>query len=349
MARDLKHFLLDTSFSVLQAMAFIDTHGNRVAYLVDENGRLLAAVTDGDIRRAILRGVPLDAPVTEAAHNRPITLPTGAAQQTIREALLNGSVMSIPLVDENGVVVDVVLLNDLLGIQREANPVVVMAGGLGSRLGSLTQNTPKPMLKVAGLPILHHILNNVKSAGYYDIYISVNYKAEMIEEYFKDGAAFGLNIRYVRESKRLGTGGGIKLCADGLKNDFFVINGDLLTNLDLKAMMKHHTASGFDMTIATRAYDVQLPYGVMEEGGGGRILGIKEKPKLSFMINAGVYCLHPRMLERIPDDTYFEITELVQDNATVGGYEIRDYWMDVGQIDDYYRADAEYRPSAPQA
>jgi len=347
MARELKQFLIDASYTVLQAMSLIDTYGYRVAYLVDENGKLLAAVTDGDIRRAILRGIGLDASVGEIAHKTPISLPNTATEAKIRNTLLEKSVMSVPLLDKEGKITDVVLLNDLLSVKKEANPVVIMAGGLGSRLGSLTKDVPKPMLRVAGLPILHHILNNVKAFGYYDIFLSVNYKAEVIEEYFGNGSSFGLDIKYVRETKRLGTGGGIKLCGDRLKNDFIVINGDVLTNLDLKEMMKRHVESNSDMTIATRPYDIQVPYGVMDLAGRN-IVALQEKPKLSFMINAGVYCLNPRMLERIPDDEYFEITSLVQPDVAVGSFEVKDYWMDVGQIDDYYRADEDFKSALVQ-
>jgi len=338
MKRDLQHFLIDSSYTVGQAMARIDTYGYRVAYLVNEASQPLAAVTDGDIRRAILRGVKSDAPATEAAHPSPISLPADASAQTIRDTLLEKNVMSVPLVDGTGAVVDVVLLTDLLPLKKAAHPVVIMAGGRGARLGALTRYVPKPMLKVAGLPILHHILNNVKAFGYREIYLSVNYRAEVIEDYFQDGAAFGLVIKYVREPKPLGTGGSLRLCADRLQNDFFVINGDVLTNLNLRAMMAHHLENKYDMTIATRPYDMQVPFGVIDTDGQ-RITGITEKPKLNFLINAGVYCMSPSLLAHIPADTYFEITELVQKGIAVGGFEIRDFWMDVGRIDDFYNAD----------
>lgn len=230
-------------------------------------------------------------------------------------------------------------------IKGKNNYVVLMAGGRGSRLRPLTNEIPKPMLKVGNKPILEIIMDLFKGYGFNNFIISINYLADMVEGYFGDGSDFGVNIQYFRESKGLGTVGCIRYLKRCLTDPFFVMNGDLLTKLDVESMLRHHINNKFDLTIGVKKYQYTLPYGVVNTEGG-KITGIVEKPVESWPVNGGVYCLNPQVIDFIPENGPFDITCLIDNcikmGANVGAYEINDYWVDIGQIEDYYRANLEY-------
>lgn len=235
------------------------------------------------------------------------------------------------------------LKNDTHCIQRESY-VVLMAGGRGNRLKPLTNEIPKPMLKVGNKPILQIIMELFKDYGFKNFIISINYLADIVEGYFGDGSNFGVNIEYFRESKSLGTAGCIKHLKKSLKKPFYVMNGDLITRLDVGKMMKYHMDNKFDITIGVKKYQYTLPYGVVNIEGG-RIKSIVEKPVESCQVNSGIYCLMPHIIDLIPHDEIFDITSLIERciniGANVGAYEIKDYWMDIGHIEDYYRANLD--------
>jgi NDP-sugar pyrophosphorylase family protein len=228
---------------------------------------------------------------------------------------------------------------------EKENYVVLMAGGRGSRLKPLTNEVPKPMLKVGKKPILETIMDLFKSYGFKNFIISINYLADMVEGYFGDGKSFGVNIQYFRESKMLGTVGCIRYLKKYLTKPFYVMNGDLLTKLDVRSMMDYHIDNKFDLTIGVKKYQYSLPYGVVNTEGG-RITSIVEKPVESWMVNGGIYCLKPSVIDFIPNEGSFDITCLIDkcinSGANMGAYEINDYWVDIGQLEDYYRANTEY-------
>ncbi|KNY28619.1 nucleotidyltransferase family protein [Pseudobacteroides cellulosolvens] len=229
-------------------------------------------------------------------------------------------------------------------IQRE-NYVVLMAGGRGNRLKPLTNEIPKPMLKVGNKPILQIIMELFKSYGFENFIISINYLADIVEGYFGDGGSFGVNIEYFRESKGLGTAGCIRHLKKYLKKPFYVMNGDVITKLNVESMMKYHIDNKFDLTIGVKKYQYTLPYGVVNTDGG-KIKSIVEKPVESWQVNGGIYCLMPHIIDLIPEDESFDITCLIEkcinNGANVGAYEINDYWVDIGHIEDYYKANHEY-------
>ncbi len=225
------------------------------------------------------------------------------------------------------------------------NYVVLMAGGRGRRLKPLTNEIPKPMLKVGNKPILEIIMNLFKSYGFKNFIISINYLADIVEGYFEDGSSFGVNIKYFRESEGLGTIGCIRHLKRYLTKPFFVMNGDLITKLNVENMMNYHLNNKLDITIGVKKYQYTLPYGVVNTDGG-KISGIVEKPVESWQVNGGIYCLMPNIIDFIPESGSFDITSLIDKSikvgANVGAYEINDYWMDIGQIEDYYRANLDY-------
>jgi NDP-sugar pyrophosphorylase family protein len=247
---------------------------------------------------------------------------------------------AVPVIDGRGVILDVLRVNDLVAGPVKT-PVVIMAGGLGKRLGGLCDQMPKPMLQIAGEPILHHIITNFTRIGFVNFFISVNHKSEVIENYFNNGSKLGCNIEYVRETKRLGTAGSIRLLEDMISSDFIVVNGDILTRVNLLNMLTCHKDNNFDMTIGTVDHRVQVDYGVLDVEGG-IIRALKEKPVVNYKINGGVYCLSPHMIGLIPKDEYFEMTQFLDLPITVGSYEINDYWIDVGQVSHFENAEKDF-------
>lgn len=338
MRTNIDNILINPNCTVREVLEKLNIGGKGIVLVVDDEEKLIGTITDGDIRRAILKGASLECSIDDIVHYNPVSVKSSATKDEIKDIFIRKAVKQLPVVDENRVVVDLISINDILLPEGKDNPVIIMAGGLGTRLKDLTQEVPKPMLKVGQDPILQHIINNFKQYGYNKILISVNYKAEIIENYFQDGYAYGVKIEYIKEKKRLGTAGGIRLAKDYLDKPFFVVNGDIFTNLNFDNMMKFHLENNFDITVGTKKYSYQIPYGVIETKGK-EIKEIKEKPEINYLINGGIYCLNPELIDYIPEDKYFEITDLIdmclKKGLKVGNYEIKDYWMDIGKLEDY--------------
>lgn len=338
MNNKLKNLFSKENSTIKNILSVLDKGAKGIAFIIDDTDKLIGTITDGDVRRAILSGANLQDDISSIVHRNPVCVSYDINREKIKDMFIKKAVKVIPVVDKNNRVVDLISINDILLPEGKENPVIIMAGGLGTRLKDLTKEVPKPMLKVGHDPILQHIIANFKQYGYNKILISVNYKSEIIENYFQDGLAYGVKIEYIRENKRLGTAGGIKLAEDYIDKPFFVINGDIFTNLNVENMMKFHVKNKFDITVGTRKHLFQIPYGVIETENN-YIKHIKEKPKIEYLINAGVYCLNPNLINLIPNNEYFEITDLIdiciKNGGKVGSYEIKDYWMDIGRMEDY--------------
>lgn len=345
---ELEEILIYPENSIKEAIAALDQGRKQIVLVVDKERKLLGTVTDGDIRRAILRGSNLDKPVDAIMNSDYISLPKEASNKKIKETFKhNKMIHQIPLLDSQGRVIDLVLVDDILEQKKKDNYVVLMAGGLGTRLRPLTENTPKPMLTIGNKPILEIIINQFKEYGYKNVLISVNYKREIIESYFGDGSELGVNIDYIRENKRLGTAGALKLAEDKLNGKpFFLMNGDILTEVNFRSFMAFHQNNKFDLTMATRKYEYQSPYGVVNVDGA-KVESLEEKPSYYYFINAGIYCLNPEMIKYIPENEFFDITDVInstlKDNKKVGSFPIREYWIDIGQKEDYYQANEDYK------
>jgi Nucleoside-diphosphate-sugar pyrophosphorylase involved in lipopolysaccharide biosynthesis/translation initiation factor 2B, gamma/epsilon subunits (eIF-2Bgamma/eIF-2Bepsilon) len=345
MINNIDKLLVYSNYSIMKTLEALEIGARGIVFVVDNNRKLVGTITDGDIRRSILNGVSLDETIEKVMHENPIKMNKGTSLEEAKEIIIKNAVKEIPIVDENNVVIDMITINDILLPKGKENFVVIMAGGLGTRLQNLTKELPKPMLKIGEDPILYHIINNFKQYGYNKILISVNYKAEIIENYFQDGYAYGVKIEYIKENKRMGTAGGIKLAQNYLNSPFFVINGDIFTNLNFENMMDFHINNKCHITIGTRNHSFEIPYGVLETENN-IIKNIKEKPEINYLINAGVYCLNPELIELIPNGEYFEITDLIniciREGLKVGSYEISEYWMDIGRLEDYNKVNKEF-------
>src|ERR1041384_8852949 len=283
----LTNLVVGPASSVRAVMEQIDRSGKGIALVLDESQHLLGTVTDGDIRRAILTGIDLDTSVEQLLNSRPLTAPAGTSDSTLLHLMNESGVRQIPLIDENDRVVDVTLLSDLVKEFELPIRAIVMAGGLGTRLRPLTDTLPKPMLPIGSRPLLELIVERLKESGIRRLNVATHYKGEVISEHFKDGQDFGVDIRYVKEDHPLGTAGALSLLEES-DEPVLVINGDILTRVDFRAMLNFHREHRADLTVAVKQYELSVPYGVVLTDGVS-VTGISEKPIVKQFINAGIY------------------------------------------------------------
>lgn len=337
--------LVAPSTPVLDVMALIESRDAKIALVVDEARRLLGTVTDGDIRRGILRGVPVGGPVEQLMFREPTTAAFDATPESILSLMRQKQLQHIPLLDAAGRVASLETLEELEAGNQRDNCVVLMAGGLGTRLRPLTEDVPKPLLKVGDKPILETILADFAAHGFHKFYISVNYKAEMLIEHFGDGSRWGVDIHYLHETDRLGTAGALSLLPERPDKPFFVMNGDLLTKVNFGHLLDFHARQSASATMCVREYDFQVPYGVIKLDGQ-RIAAIEEKPVHRFFVNAGIYVLEPSCLDLIPRRRYFDMPslfdQLVAGEQNTAAFPIHEYWLDIGRMEDFERANQEY-------
>jgi dTDP-glucose pyrophosphorylase len=331
----MKNLVLSETATFKEAIQILDNNGNGFLAITNESGQLVGILTDGDIRRAILNN---KTELLEIMNTNPITMQDGESRKNIILHLKENHRKHMPIVDENMVLKDVVVLDEE-EFNLKPNWVVIMAGGLGTRLGELTKNTPKPMLKVGAKPMIEHIIDMFVSHGFTKFMLSVNYKAEVIKEYFGDGSKFGIEVKYLEEKKRLGTGGALSLINIELNEPFFVTNGDVLSSLNYEKLLKYHKEQSSTATMCIRRDSYQIPYGVIEVDNENNIKGMKEKPVKEFFINTGIYVLEPEVLNYVPKDEFFNLPSLFsllkEKNKFTKSFEITDYWIDMGKPSDY--------------
>lgn len=343
--KDWKKATVGSGTSIRDTLRIIDESFLQIALVVDDDGRLLGTVTDGDVRRGLLRGLGLDSPVRDVANTKPVVASRGNDAAALQRLMKERSVRQVPLVDAAGRLVGLELLDELAAAPRRDNLVVLMAGGLGARLRPLTETCPKPLLHVGGKPILEIILEGFLAHGFRRFAISVNYMAQMIEAHFGDGSAWGADISYLRESIRLGTAGALSLLPARPEAPVLVMNGDLLTKVNFAALLDFHNENRAQATICVREYDLKVPFGVVEVEDN-RLAALHEKPVQKFFVNAGIYVLEPGVVARIPRDAPYDMTtlfeRLVEEGERPTVFPIREYWLDIGQMGDYERAVGEY-------
>jgi dTDP-glucose pyrophosphorylase len=328
-------------------MACIDKVRSGIALVVDQESRLLGTITDGDMRRAVLAGTNLESPVSvilaskiSTRYPKPVIASLGAKQEILLELLQKNLLRQLPILDNKGKVVDLVMIDDFIPAQDLPIQAVIMAGGLGTRLRPLTEDMPKPMLPVGGKPLMAWLIEQFRQVGIRHVNITTHYKPDKISDHFGDGSSFGVELNYVHEDKPLGTGGSLRLI-DTPKEPLLVINGDILTKVDFRAMLVYHREHRAVMTVAVKQYDINVPYGIVE-CEGSRVSALKEKPQMHFLVNAGVYLLEPKVYEFIPEREHFNMTDLIQwlldSDQIVASFPIIEYWLDIGQLADYEQA-----------
>jgi len=331
--------------SLREAIERIDASGIQMALVADADMRLRGVLSDGDVRRAILNDSALDAPVSHVMNAAPktgsIDTPRSEVLATMRRFMFH----HLPLIDDEGRLAGLATLDEFMGVVERDNWVVLMVGGLGSRLRPLTDDCPKPMLRIGGKPILESILESFMEQGFRRFFLSVNYKAEVIKDYFGDGAEWGAKIEYLHETERLGTAGALSLLPEKPLAPLVVMNGDLITKASFAAMLDFHKEHQAAATMAVREYDLQVPYGVVKVDGV-QITAIEEKPVHRFFVNGGIYVLEGDALDAIPPNTFFDMPSLFQDLESRGrkaaAYLLREYWLDIGRLEEYERAQREW-------
>lgn len=338
--------ILPRAATVRDAMDAMTKSRVGIALVIDADGRLLGVVSDIDIRRAMLRGAELHSPVARAMNRKPMTLPADASNEMIAAAFRAHPKSHLPLVSAKGQLKGLAALIDFATIPtRYPNRVVVMAGGVGKRLGALTANTPKPMLRLGDKPMLEHVLEQMVAAGFTRFTFTVNYLAEQIESHFGDGSRWGAEIDYVREPKPLGTAGALGLIKRPGTEPLLVLNGDILTKVDFPALIDFHRAEKGVATICVKRHEIQVPYGVVEHSGR-RLTRFVEKPTQRFLVNAGIYVLEPRALAWLPKRRRCDMPELLdriraRKRGGVACFPIQEYWLDVGGPPEFRRAEKE--------
>lgn len=331
------------STSIQQSLKLFGTQdGLRMLIVNDEFGCFLGILTDQDVRRGILQGLTIKDQISSIYNPSPITAHINSSAEELIELSAKHNIHEIPLLDDEGKVVKIQSILKLISKPRYPNKVVIMAGGLGTRLKPLTDTIPKPMLKVGHKPILQIILERFKMQGFSNIILCVNYKSHIIEEYFGNGKKFGLHISYIKEEKRMGTAGALGLIENIGNNPFFVMNGDILTDIDFAKMLFSHSQNNSNATMGIREYEYQIPYGVVQTNKD-QIIKIEEKPIQKFHVSAGIYILNPSILPLIPKEEFFDMPSLFDILLQNKSYKastflIEDYWIDIGRHEEYDRA-----------
>lgn len=337
--------LILPTYSIKEAMEVLNSTSKQILLIVDGDDRLVGTLTDGDIRRALLSGLKLSSNIDSVINKAPIVGKVSESNNLHIKLLKKHHLKSLPIVDVENKLVDILFLEDIIAEQRSTK-VILMAGGLGMRLRPLTEHTPKPMLKVGKYPILETILRRFKKQGFDNFTISVNYKKEVIQNYFQDGQMLDLNIDYLHENKRLGTAGALSLLSEVPENPIIVMNGDLLTNLNFNELLENHITSGAVATVCVRKHHYQVPYGVINSKEDC-LTSIVEKPTFEYLTNAGIYVLNPDVLNMIPKNKFYDMPELLnallEKQLTVNVKTIEDYWLDIGQIDDFNKANLDMK------
>ncbi|HCU66610.1 MAG TPA: alcohol dehydrogenase [Rheinheimera sp.] len=336
-----KQVLIAPDSSIRDALKIIDQASLRIALVVSEAQQLLGVVTDGDIRRGLLKNFSLDSPVSAVMNAHPVTAQTGTSRRELIKLMNDKGLLSIPLL-ENGKVVDLEILQRKLPEFRHDNPVFLMAGGFGTRLKPLTNDCPKPMLKVGDKPILELVLLSFIRSGFHNFYISLHYMPEQIQQYFGDGSKWNVSIKYIYEDLPLGTAGALGLLPpDAPKLPVLLMNGDLLTTVDFEQLLEFHNKSRSDATMCVRDYEYQIPFGVIN-GDGERVLSMVEKPIQRLFVNAGIYVINPEVRAQVKPNQRIDMPTLLEQNIEltkkVSMFPIHEYWLDIGRIDDYQRA-----------
>lgn len=335
---------IQASASIRDAIQAIDRGTCEIALVVDEEKHLLGTVTDGDVRRALLREMTLEDPIEPIMNRNFTAVHEGVSRGEVLDLMRARTLEQIPILNSEDKLVGLHLMREIVGGRPLPNWAVIMAGGRGERLRPLTDSLPKPMVPVAGRPILERIVLHLVGHGIRRIYLAVNYMAEVIEKHFGDGEGFGCSVKYLKEETPLGTGGALSLLPEKPELPVLVLNGDLLTQADISGMLDFHLKGGHVATVGFHEYIHTIPYGVLDVNDD-RVTGMREKPTQAWTANAGIYIFEPKLIRRVPGNKNFPLPALVEEclenNESVGAFRIAEEWMDVGHIRELSRARGE--------
>jgi dTDP-glucose pyrophosphorylase len=345
MNKNWKESLLHPKSTVQDAKRIIDTSSMHIAIVVDEERRLLGITTQSDFRKGLLRHVSYNDSVTAIMNESPRTALLTDTGNKIDDFFIKENLMHLLIVNDEGILVNVEYYDEHLKIDRKENWVVIMAGGLGSRLSPLTDYTPKPLLNMGGKPIIESIIEKLISYGFRRFYLSVNYKADMIKDYFGNGSGLGVQISYIKETQRMGTAGSLSLLPDIPNKPFITMNADLITDINFQDLINYHLEHKASATMCVKEYDFAVPYGVVKVNDH-KIEGLDEKPNQKVFVNAGIYLFEPDILELIPRNVSIDMpglfNKIIAGNKITAAFPIHEYWLDIGQMGDYQKANSDY-------
>ncbi len=339
-----KDMCLPESASVRDAVIVIDRSTTQVA-LVTRNNKLVGVVTDGDVRRGILNGVSLDTSVAEIMSKGFFSMPPQASNREVLALMKKYDLRHVPILEPDGDLIRLVCLSDFQSQATIPNPVLIMAGGEGRRLLPLTQNLPKPMIEVAGRPLLEIIFQQCIDAGFHEFFFSVKYLKEQIMDYFSDGSKWGVSISYLEEDQPLGTAGALSLLPTKPSFPILLINGDVLTRVDFRTLLQFHNDNKALATLCIRECETKIPFGVARTDGM-ELVEIEEKPVIKNQVNAGLYVLSPDLLDLVPKNLFLDMPNLLNSALRQGhrvtAFPVHEYWLDIGQPDTLARAHGEW-------
>lgn len=341
-----KKALLPITASIEDAIRNLDATACQIVLVVDENGQLLGTVTDGDIRRGLLKGLTISSSIEQIIHRESLVVPPEMNRELVLQLMQANRIHQMPIVDKDRKIIGLHLLDDILSPSNRDNLFIIMAGGKGVRLRPYTENCPKPLLPVAGKPILEHIIEKAKSEGFRNFLIAIHYLGHMIEDYFQDGSKWNVRIQYIKEGKPLGTAGALGLITENVYEPFLVSNGDVLTDIRYSELLDFHLLHSAKATMAVRLHEWQHPFGVVHTKGVD-IVGFEEKPIHKTHVNAGIYVIDSNVLHLIKKEDYMDMPTLfskIKDNGERAiVYPMHEPWMDVGRQDDYESADKVFQ------
>ena len=337
-----KTVLLGPEATMVTAAEVLTQSSMRIVLVVSENDCLLGTVTDGDIRRALVRGFPMETQIDKIMETNPITVSLGEDRRTVLKLMREKDLLQVPILDKENKVVGLDVMQDLVRGATKENPVLLMAGGFGKRLHPLTKDLPKPLLTVGSKPILQSTIERLADEGFSRFYLAVHYKADLVRKHFGDGSQWGISISYLIEKEPLGTAGALgSLKAEPIKEPLVVMNGDILTQLDFNQLLEYHERCGGVATMCICEYDFQIPYGVVKSDGS-YVREIIEKPAQKFSVNAGIYVLNPELVHRSdflqPKNMPDFLQEIIEDGKQVNMFPIHEYWLDIGRLEEYQQA-----------
>lgn len=335
---------------ILDAISLLNSPDCNLVVVLDELERVVGTITDGDVRRGLLKGVGASDSASRIMNSNPFTAASNLPSEVLRVRARDLQIAAVPIVDVAGRFLRVVKIADGTiqlhsDVRSSTTCAVIMAGGKGLRLRPITKTIPKPMVEVDGRPLLQRIIEQVSAAGITDIFISVNYLAHIIESHFGDGLEYGVNISYLREEKELGTVGSVTNLPTNKYERVLSVNGDIYSDLDFRSLRDYHRSSSASFTICTKTYEVQVPYGVLEHSNGG-VVALKEKPTYRYLCNAGIYLFDSALLGLLKKNSLANMTDLIdkalQKNISVNTFPLHEYWSDIGTLHDLQRVRALY-------
>ncbi len=345
----MKNITIKPTTSIKEAMETLDKTAEKVLLVVDDDQKLIGAVTDGDIRRYILKGADLNGIIENAYNRNPIFIfKEDFDREKVKKIFTENKISLIPILDKSRKIVDYVTWEKVFGNYRTSEnqkldiPVVIMAGGSGTRLEPFTKILPKLLVPVGEKPVIDHIIDNFRAYGICEFYMTIHRMSKIIRAYFEEKSP-DYSISFVEENEPMGTAGGLKLLAHKLERPFFVSNCDIIIKTDYADLYRFHTKNSYDITLVASAKQFNIPYGICELNNGGNLERMEEKPKYNFLVNTGLYLLNPDVINLIPDNKLFHITHLMdkvrENKGTIGVYPVSEKaWIDVGQWSEYRKA-----------